>query len=125
MRFLLDSHVVLWSLEQPYRIRAAARAVMAEPEASFVVSVATVWELAIKQGLGQLRVSANLPQLIRAVGHEILAVSIEHACQVRTLPPHHRDPFDRLLVAQAQVENIPLITHDRQLERYDVRIIRA
>ena len=98
---------------------------MAEPGASFVVSVATVWELAIKQGLGQLRVSANLPQLIRAVGHEILAVNIEHAWKIRTLPPHHRDPFDRLLVAQAQVENIPLITHDRQLERYDVRIIRA
>ena len=98
---------------------------MAEPGASFVVSVATVWELAIKQGLGQLRASANLPDLIREVGHEILPVKIEHAWQVRMLPAYHRDPFDRLLVAQSQVENIPLITHDRQLERYDVRIIRA
>ena len=125
MKYLLDSHVLLWSLEQPHRIRASARSIMAQPGASFVVSVATVWELAIKQGLGQLRASANLPDLIRKIGHEILPVSIEHAWQVRMLPAHHHDPFDRLLVAQSQVENIPLITHDRQLERYDVRIIRA
>ena len=98
---------------------------MSDADASFVVSAATVWELAIKQGLGHLRAPANLPERIRALGHEILPVSSEHAWRVRDLPLHHRDPFDRLLVAQAQVEGIPLVTHDRQLERYDVRIIRA
>jgi PIN domain nuclease of toxin-antitoxin system len=98
---------------------------MANADAVFVVSVATIWELAIKQGLGQLRAPPNLPERIRELGYDVLAVSAEHAWQVRGLPRHHGDPFDRLLIAQAQVEDIPLVTHDRQLERYDVRIIRA
>lgn len=125
MKILLDSHVLLWSLRDPLRIKASTRAVMADPDTSFVISVATVWELAIKQSLGHLTAPPDLPERIRQIGHEILPVNPEHAWQVRLLPPHHKDPFDRLLVAQAQVEGLPLVTHDHALERYDVAIIRA
>lgn len=125
MRVLLDTHVLLWSLEAPERIGGDARRIFEDRAAVVVVSVASVWEIAIKKRRGQLSAPDDLPEIVSALGHEVLEIRMEHAWQVGTLPLHHRDPFDRLLVAQAQVEDIPLITHDRQLERYDVRIIRA
>lgn len=125
MRVLLDTHALLWSLEAPERIGRDARRIFQMQATALVVSVVSVWEIAIKKRRGQLSAPDDLPDIIAALGHEVLDLRVEHAWQVARLPLHHRDPFDRLLVAQAQVENLPLITHDRQLERYDVRIIRA
>lgn len=125
MRVLLDTHALLWSLEAPGRIGADARRVFEDRTTAVVVSVVSVWEIAIKKRRGQLSAPDDLPDIVSGLGHELLEVRMEHAWRVATLPLHHRDPFDRLLVAQAQVEDLPLITHDRHLERYDVRIIRA
>ena len=125
MRVLLDTHVILWALTTSGSIGAEARAVLGDPATFRVVSVASLWEIAIKRSIGRLSAPEDLPEFLAATRHEILPVTAAHAWAVSGLPSVHGDPFDRLLVAQAIAENIPLITHDRQLERYDVRIIRA
>ncbi len=125
MRVLLDTHVILWTLTTSGSIRSEARDVLGATDTRRVVSVASLWEIAIKRAIGRLSAPEDLPEYLARTRHEILPVSAAHAWSVSGLPPHHRDPFDRLLVAQAIAEDIPLITHDRQLERYDVRIIRA
>jgi PIN domain nuclease of toxin-antitoxin system len=122
---LIDTHVLLWSFLTPERIRGPARELFREGEADLVVSVASLWEVAIKTSVGRLDAPADLPTHVVNVGHEILPIDERHAWRVQSLPFHHHDPFDRLLVAQAQIEDIPLITHDRILERYDIKVIRA
>jgi PIN domain nuclease of toxin-antitoxin system len=125
VRVLLDTHVLLWSLEEPTRIGAPARDAFRDTAAEVVVSVVSLWEIAIKRRLGDLNAPDDLPDRIHRLGHRVLNVEERHAWHVRNLPLHHGDPFDRLLVAQAQIEDLALVTHDRILERYDVRIIRA
>jgi PIN domain nuclease of toxin-antitoxin system len=125
LRVLLDTHVLLWSIDEPEKIGPAAQLAFRTEVSQVVVSVISLWEIAIKQRLGHLTAPEDLPQIVQDLGHEILDVRADHAWHVRTLPRHHGDPFDRLLVAQAQIEDIPLITHDRILERYDIKVIRA
>jgi PIN domain nuclease of toxin-antitoxin system len=125
LRVLLDTHVLLWSIDEPARIGPEAQLAFRTEVTEVVVSVVSLWEIAIKRRLGHLQAPDNLPQMVADMGHRILGVGADHAWHVRTLPRHHRDPFDRLLVAQAQIEDIPLVTHDSILERYDVKIIRA
>lgn len=125
MKVLLDTHVLLWLLEDPLRLARSARQTLRDEVSEIVVSVVNFWEIAIKTRMGDLTAPDDFPDVVRNLGHRVLDVRADHAWRVRTLPLHHRDPFDRLLIAQAQVEDLPLITHDRQLARYDVRIIRA
>ena len=121
---LLDSHVVLWWLaDEP--LTGPASAAIADPARSVLVSMATAWELAIKQGLGKLRVGDDYLDLLSAHGIALLGIHPPHTRAVRDLPHHHRDPFDRMLVAQAQVERLTLVTRDDRLRRYDVRILAA
>jgi PIN domain nuclease of toxin-antitoxin system len=121
-RLLLDTHVFLWWRSEPERLSADAREAIAEAEA-VLVSAASAWEAAIKTGLGKLKLPATLESGVLDSGFERLVVTFAHAESVAALPPHHRDPFDRMLVAQAQVENLVLVTRDRQLEPYEVRIL--
>jgi PIN domain nuclease of toxin-antitoxin system len=125
VRVLLDTHVVLWAMTSPARLGREAVAALSDRSTRRVVSAATLWEIATKSGIGRMEVDDDLPDFLARHGHEFLTVTPEHAWRVKRLPDVHRDPFDRLLVAQAQAEDIPLITHDRLLERYDLRIIRA
>ena len=125
MRVLIDTHVLLWTLREPDRLRPSAKAVLADPAIVTVVSAVVVWEIAIKQSLGKLRAPEDLMAVLRTTDHEILAIQAADVWRVRDLPPHHGDPFDRLLIAQAQVENLPILTHDSVFERYDVQVIRA
>jgi PIN domain nuclease of toxin-antitoxin system len=125
LRVLLDTHVLLWSLEEPTRIGAPAKAAFRDTVTEIVVSVVNFWEIAIKRRLGDLNAPDDLPDRVHRLGHRVLNVEEQHAWHVRSLPLYHGDPFDRLLVAQAQIEDLTLVTHDRILERYDVRIIRA
>ncbi|MGQ0573091.1 MAG: type II toxin-antitoxin system VapC family toxin [Pseudonocardia sp.] len=125
MRLLLDSHVLIWSWERPERLaRATAEAIM-DRDNDVLVSVATIWELAIKQSIGKLRVDVDLRAHAGTTGFDELPVLGAHAAAVRDLPFHHRDPFDRMLVAQAQVEGLTLVTVDRALSAYDVPIMQA
>jgi PIN domain nuclease of toxin-antitoxin system len=121
---LLDTHVALWWLTNE-RLTSEVSAAIAEPRQARLVSMATVWEVAIKQGLGRLHPPEDFVEALVDEGFELLAIEPPHTRAVRDLPHHHRDPFDRMLVAQAQVERLTLVTRDERLSRYDVRILAA
>lgn len=118
---LLDTHALLWFVAgESARIGPGLRARI---EAGASVSVASLWEIAIKVGLGKLEAPVDLPERIPELGFELLSVTPEHAWRVRDLPNHHRDPFDRLLIAQAQLGRLPIATADRRFEAYDITTV--
>lgn len=123
--FLLDTHVALWLLAD-VNLSEDVRAAVQDAGNDVHLSIASPWEVAIKQSTGKLE---GLPEdyldLLVTQGVDILAVQPEHVRAVRHLPLHHRDPFDRMLVAQAQVERLTLVTGDSRLSAYDVRILAA
>jgi PIN domain nuclease of toxin-antitoxin system len=121
MRLLLDTHLLVWAMGEPERLPAGCAAMLEDPSNSLVFSIASLWELVIKQALG--RPDFNLePSLLRQAlldgGWQELPIEASHALAVSQLPPLHRDPFDRLLLAQAQVEGLLLLTADSQLSLY-------
>ena len=121
MKLLLDTHLLLWAAGEPHRLSADALALIDAPENELFFSAASLWEIAIKRGLGRydFRVDARL--LRRGLldnGYSELPIGSEHAVAIDSLPPLHRDPFDRLLVAQATVEGITLLTSDAQVAAY-------
>ena len=120
MRLLLDTHALLWSLSAPDRLSDAAREAIRDPGTTVVVSAASVWEMAIKSALGRLTTPDDLDAQLRINRFDALPISMAHARAVEHLPPHHRDPFDRMLVAQAGAEGLRLVTRDPQVQRYDV-----
>jgi PIN domain nuclease of toxin-antitoxin system len=121
-RLLVDSHALLWFVAGDRRRVSVALRRRIEA-AEVIVSVASLWEIAIKAALGKLDAPDDLPVRVRELGFELLAVTEDHASRVRSLPHHHGDPFDRLLIAQAQVERLPVLTADGAFEDYDVSVI--
>ena len=121
-RYLADTHVLLWALALDERLRPQHRDVLAAGQ-GVLVSIASLWEIAIKSGLGKLRMPPGLVEIIQASAIGFLPISVEHALHVATLPGHHGDPFDRMLVAQAQVEGLTVLTMDRNITRYDVAVL--
>jgi PIN domain nuclease of toxin-antitoxin system len=126
MRLLLDTHAFLgWVLDDA-RLSPAARDLIADPTAEILFSAVSAWEIAIKARTGRLDLPEDVPAFVhdqvRRNRFRVLAVELPHALRVHALPEHHRDPFDRLLVAQAQVEAVPLLSRDRQLARYGVEL---
>lgn len=119
---LLDSHALIWFVEgDSSRIGADLRRRIEEH--ATVVSVASLWEIAIKVAIGKLKAPDDLRERVQELGFELLPISAEHAWQVRHLPHHHRDPFDRLLIAQAQLERMPIVTADASFHPYDVEVV--
>ena len=126
MKVLLDTHALLWFQAGDRRLSRAARAAMEDEDAELIVSAATVWEMAIKVSLGRLRLGTTVAAYMTdkvAQGYRLLSISGAHAAQVEELPWHHRDPFDRLLAAQALAEGCPLITRDRAFRKYGIEIV--
>ncbi|HEX5597943.1 MAG TPA: type II toxin-antitoxin system VapC family toxin [Micromonosporaceae bacterium] len=124
MRLLLDTHVVIWwLLDDPTLSEELKATIDEEPEV--YVSSATVWEVAIKQALGKLKEPADLPERIRDADFRELSIKSAHAIAAGRLPMIHRDPFDRMLIAQAQCENLSLVTRDVDIQKYDVAILQA
>ena len=121
-RLLLDTHVFLWWRSDSRKLRAAARRAIAVADVVFV-SAATAWEAALKIALGRLRVPDTIEAGVVDSGFEKLPIALPHAEAAARLPPHHADPFDRMLVAQAQIEGLTLVTHDRRLGRYEVELL--
>jgi PIN domain nuclease of toxin-antitoxin system len=119
---LLDTHVLLWLLAGEQR-RFGPSTLEALRDRAAVVSAATVWEIAIKRRLGKLQAPANLVDTVAAAGLQLLSITAVHAEHVADLPDLHRDPFDRILVAQARVENLAIITADRAVGSYEVSVI--
>jgi PIN domain nuclease of toxin-antitoxin system len=124
LKLLLDTHLVLWwMLGEPSRISEKGLAALGSEGKEPIVSAVTVWEAAIKRRLGKLNVPMNFLWQIEESGVELLPVMPRHADLVASLPLHHRDPFDRILVAQAMSEGLPLVSDDESLRRYEVEVI--
>ena len=126
MRLLLDTHAFLWWVFDDPRLSTAARNLIATPDAEILFSTVSAWEIAIKARTGRLDLPADVPGFvadqIRQNRLQVLPIALDHALRVHTLPDHHRDPFDRLLVAQAQVEGIPLLSRDPRIAAYGIEI---
>lgn len=126
MRLLLDTYVALWAITDSPRLTAEVRRLILAPANEVYVSAASVWEISIKHGLGRGTMPISGVQAkayFEEAGYVNLPVSADHAALVETLPPHHSDPFDRLLVAQALSEPLRLITHDSTLARYSDTVL--
>jgi PIN domain nuclease of toxin-antitoxin system len=124
MNVLIDSHVVLWWFSRSGQLSGPARAALENPETRVYVSAAAAWELAIKVNLGKLDARSlveDLPQLLFEEGFRRLAISMDHGLRAGMLPRHHNDPFDRMLIAQAQALNCPIVSADTIFDSYGVR----
>jgi PIN domain nuclease of toxin-antitoxin system len=125
VRLLLDTHVLLWWLAKDERLQPAALAAISEPASSIHVSAATIWEAWIKVEKGRLTLPDDLAQQVEAEGFARVAITFEHAREAAGLPRHHEDLFDRLLVAQARLEALTIVTRDAAIQRYDVETLAA
>lgn len=121
---LLDTRVVFWWLMRAPISDASAAAISTRRNRAFV-SFASVWEVALKQATGKLRPPEDFADAVRDEGFELLAITVEHARAMSDLPLHHREPFDRMLVAQAQVEGLTLVTRDPRFASYEVEVLTA
>ncbi len=127
MRVLLDTHVFLWWVLDDSRLSERAREIIGEGKNDVLFSVASGWEIAIKSRLGRLRVPDDFERFmtdqLQLNDFRVLAVELAHALHVRSLPDHHRDPFDRMLVAQSRIEGLPIVGCDRRLADYGVELL--
>ena len=122
---LLDTHVLLWYMEDNPRLGAEIRTAMERAAPQVFVSLASVWEMSIKSALGKLHMPPNLAATLAATGVQLLPITLAHALAAGALPSHHRDPFDRMLVAQAQLDGLTLVTHDGRMRPYGVSVLWA
>ena len=125
MSLLLDTHVLLWWLDDPILLSEQALTSIKDTNNEIIVSVVSVWEIAIKKALGKLEAPDNLKQMVGAAGFTLMPINYEPVWEVKDLPFHHDDPFDRLLVAQTNVENLILVTRDSRLRTYNIPILDA
>ena len=125
MKLLLDTHVFLWWLSDPKLLSSVAANAIADPQNRVLVSVIVLWESAIKRVIGKLSAPIDLQTDVTRVGFKLLAMEVAHIIATEHLPLHHRDPFDRMLVAQAKVEGATLVTRDPNMSLYGVPILTA
>lgn len=123
VRLLLDTHAALWLLADDPRLSKRAGELLTDPRNEVILSAVVVWEVAIKRSLGKLDAPDGFADTLIDAGADPLTISIDHARAVRTLPWHHRDPFDRLLVVQAQHEQVSIVSGDERLADYGVRTL--
>lgn len=125
MKLLLDTHAWLWWLSDPEQLTQQALNRIASPNHLVAVSAASVWEVVIKRARGRLRFDGDPVAAVVDSGFEPLAINLAHAARAGDLPPHHRDPFDRMLVAQAEIEGLTIVTRDPAFDAYEVSLLAA
>lgn len=125
MRLLLDSHIIVWWLGDPQRLAPRARVAITDPANEVFLSAASVWELGLKIARGKLLMPGNFVSTLRQDGFSDLPVIVDHAEASLRLPPHHADPFDRLLIAQAILENLVFVTRDTAIFDYDLPLLKG
>lgn len=123
MKLLLDTHIVLWAFSDAGRLSGAIREVLKADDALIFVSLATLWELRIKETIGKITLPKSFYTALEPAGYELLPIRASHIHEYGLLPMIHRDPFDRMLVAQARAEQLRLATSDRRLEQYGVSLL--
>ncbi len=125
MNLLLDTHVLLWWLDANPSLSEKATETIADGNNLVLISAAVVWEIRIKEALGKLEIPSNFQRVLERQPFEMLAITAEHAHAVGDLPAHHRDPFDRMLIAQAKAERLTIVTRDAIIKQYKIPIIQA
>jgi len=125
MNLLLDTHVLLWWLDDNPGLSRRARTVIADGNNLVFVSAAVIWEIQIKHALGKLIIPKNFRKVLDQQGFELLDITVEHAYSVGKLPLYHGDPFDRILVAQAKLENMILVSRDKRIKKYKIPLINV
>lgn len=123
MRLLLDTHVLLWWLAADPLLPAKAVAVIVDVDNDVIVSAATAWEIAIKKAAGRLEAPDDLSETLSANDFQTLSIDVAHAVAAGALPAHHTDPFDRMLIAQARLEGLTLVSVDRRFSDYEVELL--
>ena len=127
MRVLVDTHTFLWALLKDHRLSATAKQVLTSKEHELYFSLVSLWEIAVKMKIGKLNTVGSSVTYIRdemaEYGMELLPIRYEHILQLEQLPLHHSEPFDRLLIAQAIAESLPILTHDEKFPLYPVKLI--
>ena len=125
MRLLLDSNALIWAYSRPAELAAIARRHLGDPDNERLVSVASLWEISIKMSIGKLSFAEEFDRVLDDLAVTLLPVTVAHVEAIQTLPFHHRDPFDRMLVAQALAEGLTIVTRDRRFAAYDVPVLAA
>lgn len=129
MRLLLDTHAFLWAAGDPDQLRAQARAAIEDSANEVLVSAGVAWEVSIKAALGKLSVPADpavwFPARVRSLGFQAIDISAAHALAAGALPDIHRDPFDRIMIAQAQIEGLTFVTRDPENHKYPINVLEA
>jgi PIN domain nuclease of toxin-antitoxin system len=124
VKLLLDTHVFLWWVDGTHPLSRRAKARVADADSEVFLSIASCWEIAIKVSLGKLRLPKTpnrfIAEQVSQNGFALLEASLEHVCRVADMPFHHRDPFDRVLIAQSLVEEIPIVSNERVFDAYGV-----
>jgi PIN domain nuclease of toxin-antitoxin system len=127
MKLLLDTNVFIWLNDAPHRVRSQVMTIIANPDIDLFLSLTSIWEMQIKIQLGKLQLSDALPDILRTQqvdnNLQILNINLSHIWALENLPYHHRDPFDRLLIAQAQIEGMTLVSADGIFDLYDVDLL--
>jgi PIN domain nuclease of toxin-antitoxin system len=123
MNLLLDTHVLLWWLADDELLPIKIRTLIKKPTNTVFVSAISAWEISIKKALGKLKAPDNIELAVKASEFQPLPIQIHHAEAAGALPRHHDDPFDRMLIAQANIEKLTLITHDKQIGKYKTKLI--
>ena len=123
MKLFLDTHILLWWLDDNPSLSERARNAIADTDNLIILSAAVIWEIRIKQALGKLKIASNFYDVIKDQGFELLSITSDHAYAVGDLPKHHRDPFDRILIAQAMVEGFTIVTHDAVFNKYRIPVL--
>lgn len=125
MNLLLDTHVLLWWLDDNPTLSKRARSAIADGKNLVFISAVVIWEIKIKQALGKLKIPLNFRTVLEEQPFKSLDVTAEHAHAIGELPLRHRDPFDRMLVAQAKTESLTLVTRDIRLKEYEIRLLKG
>ncbi len=125
MNVLLDTHAFLWWLDDNSIMSGKARKAISNPDNLVFVSAASVWEIRIKEALGKITIPKNFQAVLEEQPFEMLAITVDHAHALGMLPMIHRDPFDRMLIAQARIEKLTIITHDGLFKKYHIPVIKA
>jgi len=123
MNLLLDTHILLWWLDDSPSLPEPARNAIADIDNLIIIGAAVVWEIRIKQALGKLKIAPNFYDVIKQQGFEMLSITSDHAYAVGNLPKHHNDPFDRILIAQAKLEKLTVVTHDAVFKKYQIPVL--
>ena len=123
MNLLLDTHVLLWWLDDSPSLPEKGRRAIANSHNLIVLSAVVIWEIRIKQALGKLAIAPTFYDVVKKEGFEILSITSDHAYAVGDLPMHHRDPFDWMIIAQAKLEGLTILTHDAVFKKYGVPIL--